>query len=256
MLKKILNVVVIAFAVLGVLFLILLFIPDDSDNTAEAVETEETIEETIEEEEETEEEAEEEITEDEKEEENAAEETEEATEETLENDSEEEDAVAEEEKEDDGNRVDVNIPDSEISDFKLTFRSTTLDNKKVTQDIFSDYDITAVFVWGTYCGSCISEMGEYASMYENLPDNVNLVGILLDVYDGIDSNVKDANDILDDAGAGFTNIRTSDDLYGLVSNVQYIPSSFFVDREGHIVGGLLEGAGYNETYKALKKYMD
>ena len=120
--------------------------------------------------------------------------------------------------------------------------------------IFSDYDITVVYVWATYCGPCKEQMDKYAAMYDELPDNVNLVGLMLDVYDGLDTNVQDANDIMNDAGASFTNIRASDDLYEVLSNIQYTPSSFFVDREGHIVGGLLAGAGCSDTKKELEKF--
>ena len=138
----------------------------------------------------------------------------------------------------------------------LKFRSTTLDNKVVTEDIFKDYDLTLVHVWGTYCGPCIAEMGDYAELYKNLPDNVNLVGLVCDVYDGIDINVDAAHEILDDAGAEFTNIATSDSNYDLVSSFRYVPSSFFVNREGRIVGTVLEGVHFEQTKKRLDSYLE
>ena len=154
-----------------------------------------------------------------------------------------------------GNVASVNIPESELSADTLKFKSLTLDNKEVTQDIFKDYDITIVHLWGTFCQPCIAEMGEYAKLYEDLPDNVNLIGIVSDVYDGIDNNVSKANEILDDAGAEFINLRTSDDLYDVVDNFQYVPSSFFVDSEGHIIGEVLDGAGVEDTKERLDGYL-
>ena len=149
----------------------------------------------------------------------------------------------------------VDIPVSEISDKKLKFTTKTLDGKKVDQDIFSGYDITLVHVWGTFCGPCIAEMDKYANFYENLPENVNLVGIICDVYDGIDNNVDDANEILSEAGAGFMNLRTSDSIYDVTEEIQVIPSSFFVDREGHIIGEMMMGQGYDATISRLKGYI-
>lgn len=151
--------------------------------------------------------------------------------------------------------VTVNIPDSALSANTIKFKTVSLDDKQVTQDIFSGYDLTIVHVWGTYCQPCISEMGDYAQLYKELPGNVNLIAIVCDVYDGIDNNVSSANRILSDAGAEFTNLRTSDDVYNIISGLQYIPSSFFVDSEGHLIGEMLNGASYSETVAKLNGYL-
>ena len=160
------------------------------------------------------------------------------------------------ETENKGNSVKINIPDSEISGKKIVFNSVTLENREIDQSIFSEYDITVVHVWGTFCGPCIAEMGGYAEFYNELPENVNLVAIVCDTYDGMDNNVQEAEKILNNAGAGFTNIRVSDDLYNTISSIQYVPTSFLVDREGHIIGHILEGAGINETRKYLNRYLE
>ena len=98
-------------------------------------------------------------------------------------------------------------------------------------------------------------MGDYARFYSKRPDNVNLIAIVCDVYDGIDSNVSAANDILGDAGAKFLNLRTSDDLYDLVGGFQYVPSSFFVDRDGHLIGEMMDGANFEMTMERLEGYI-
>ncbi|MBO4890452.1 MAG: redoxin domain-containing protein [Lachnospiraceae bacterium] len=151
--------------------------------------------------------------------------------------------------------VAVAIPASEISDNKLKFTTKTLDGKRVDQSIFADYDITLVHVWGTYCGPCISEMGKYAHYYDTIPDNVNIIGIVCDVYDGFDNNVDDANDILSDAGAGFMNLRTSDSVFDITQGIQVIPSSFFVDRDGNIIGEMMMGKHYDDTISRLNGYL-
>ena len=155
-----------------------------------------------------------------------------------------------------GNTVTVSIPASELSGVTIRFKTLTLDNAEITQDVFSDYDLTIVHVWGTYCQPCISEMGDYAQLYRELPDNVNLIAIVCDVYDGIDRNVSDAKSILSDAGAEFVNMRTSDDVYNLIADLQYIPSSFFVDRDGHLIGEMLNGASFSETVAQLNEYLE
>ena len=228
--EKIKKTIFIVLAVLGVLFIIIMLLPDDeeSDSPSDMQQTETVSD-------------------------SSPDESDEAI--IQGNSTETETQVENNETFGNGNVASVNIPESELSADTLKFKSLTLDNKEVTQDIFKDYDITIVHLWGTFCQPCIAEMGEYAKLYEDLPDNVNLIGIVSDVYDGIDNNVSKANEILDDAGAEFTNLRTSDDLYDVVDNFQYVPSSFFVDSEGHIIGEVLDGAGVEDTKERLDGYL-
>ena len=223
---KIKNVFIIALATLGVLFIIIMLIPDDDTDSAPAEESQQI-------------EAEAE-TADEKE----PEEVEPADE-----------VEPDEKPEDDGNTVTVSIPDSELSPDRLKFNTLTLDNKEVSEKIFADYDITIVHLWGTFCQPCIAEMGEYAELDKELPDNINLIAIVSDVYDGIDVNVSRAEEILSDNDADFKNLRTSDDLHGIVSQFQFVPSSFFVDSEGHVIGEIMDGASCSDTKERLAEYI-
>ena len=251
MLKKIRNVAIAVLAILGVLFVILMLLPDDEEGSGEAeyVAEEEAVSEDASAEE-TEQQAE--VESDEAAiQADAANGKDEATEVAVsDNDGEDSEANT-----DSGNTVTVNIPASEISDKTLKFKSLTLDNKAVTQDIFKDYDLTVVHMWGTYCMPCVKEMGDYAQFYKDLPDNINMVAIVVDVYDGIDNNLSSANNILGDAGAEFVNIRTSDSLYDLMKSIQYVPSSVIVDKEGHIVGQIMDGASFEQTRSKLNEYI-
>ena len=236
--NKVKTIIVTVLATLGVLFIILMLIPDDED---EAVAPEVSVAQEAQEpkdEQETDEVLEPQGT-------SEIQETPQSQEDTEETSSEDQNAGT----------VTVDIPASEISDKTLKFTTVTLDGKKVNQDIFSDYDITVVHVWGTFCAPCIAEMGQYARFYDNAPENVNLIGIVCDVYDGIDNNVDAAKDILGKNGAGFMNLRTSDSVYEITEDIQFIPSSFFVDRQGHIIGGIMMGQHYETTISRLNGYL-
>ena len=71
----------------------------------------------------------------------------------------------------------------------------------------------------------------------------------------ISGNTDDANEILSEAGAGFMNLRTSDSVYDVTEKIQYVPSSFFVDREGHIIGEIMMGQGFDATISRLNGYL-
>lgn len=137
----------------------------------------------------------------------------------------------------------------------ITFTTRSLDGEQVTQDIFSDYDITIVHIWGTFCGPCIREMPDYAKAYPELPDNVNLVAVVCDVYEDDSAGAVYAQQILDGAGAEFTNLCLDEELANIIYNIQYVPSSFFVDREGRMINSILDGADFNMTMSQLDSYL-
>ncbi len=258
MLKKIRNVAIAVLAILGVLFVILMLLPDDEEG-ADSDESQYAAEDSVTDD--SDEASDAEATGQQAPVEPAGETVADAgVAETGKDDATEaaeaDDAVeASEANVEGGNTVSVNIPASDISDNVLKFKTLTLDNKEVTQDIFADYDLTVVHMWGTYCMPCIKEMGDYAAFYKDLPDNINMIAIVVDVYDGIDNNVSSANKILGDAGAEFVNIRVSDSLYDLLKSIQYVPSSAIVDSNGHIVGQVMDGASFEETKSRLNGYL-
>lgn len=137
----------------------------------------------------------------------------------------------------------------------ITFSTRTLDGEQITQDIFSDYDVTIVHIWGTYCGPCITEMPDYAEAYPELPENVNLVAVVCDVYEDDAAGAAYAQQILDGAGAEFTNLCLDEELAYVIYNIQYVPSSFFVDREGRMIGSILDGADFNMTMDQLGRIL-
>ena len=261
--KKLLNVVLIVLAVFGVLFIILMFIPDDENEEETTVTVQEETSQSEEPQpaaqtadavsEEPAPDAEDQSEESAETSSDAADQPEEDADQSSDAENQSEEVV--EPTPDPGNTVQVNIPASELSGEQMRFKTLSLDDEQVTQDIFSGYDLTLVHMWGTYCGPCIKEMGEYAALYKELPDNVNLVGLIIDVYDGLDNNVSNAEKILNDAGAEFTNMRTSDGLNNVLEKISYVPSSFFVNREGQIVGEIMDGAGFDETKARLDSYL-
>ena len=137
----------------------------------------------------------------------------------------------------------------------IQFTTVDLNGTPVTGDIFGDADLTLVFVWATYCGPCISSIPDYEELYENLPDNVNLIGLVSDVYEGDAQGTQEANDIMDSSGAKFRSILLSDSVQPLLSNMQFTPSAFFVDRQGHMVGDFMDGGGFSDAVERLSELL-
>jgi len=122
------------------------------------------------------------------------------------------------------------------------FQTFNLEGQTVTEEIFAPYELTMVNVWGTYCQPCITEMpglGVLAQEYED--KGVQIVGIVVDVYsndqDVFMEKLATARSIIDYTQANYPHLLQSGDLVeNYLKNVQVIPTTFFVDSEGTIVG--------------------
>lgn len=136
------------------------------------------------------------------------------------------------------------------------FKTTTLDGKEFSQDDFKNYDITMVNFWATFCGACVDEMPEIAELYNTLPKNVNIVAICSDA----EGNEELAKNIVKESNISFTVLKNSKDLdNGILKNVMYVPMTIFVDKDGNIVGDIVDGAPENvkkEYTKSINKALE
>lgn len=145
---------------------------------------------------------------------------------------------------------------TEASEEKFpAFETTDTKGNKVTEKIFADKDITMVNVWGTFCGPCINEMPELQKIYESLPDNANLIGIVADVPEGMKDGVDNANYIEEQTGVKYTNLTLSDSLGGFARRFYAVPATIFVDKDGNIIGDLVMGANIDAYVENLQKVL-
>jgi thiol-disulfide isomerase/thioredoxin len=126
-----------------------------------------------------------------------------------------------------------------------SFSAPDIEGNTVTEAIFSDYDVTMVNIWTTWCGYCIMEMPDLQELYENLPENVNLVSICGDA----DTERELVAEILSEYGISFTVIEANDDINrSFMSDVQAYPTTVFLDSKGRPIGNPQLGIpGYGES---------
>lgn len=137
------------------------------------------------------------------------------------------------------------------------FSSEDLFGNQITNEIFTEAELTVVNVWGTFCGPCIEEMPELAAWSDEMPEGVQIVGIVGDIEGKEDTeHLELAKAIAEKAGVSFVNIIADDDLKELMKGVVGFPTTFFVDKDGNIVGEPVVGADV-EAYKAfVEEYMN
>ena len=126
-----------------------------------------------------------------------------------------------------------------------------------TEAMFQDYDLTMVNVFATWCSPCIAEIPYLEQLSQDMADRgVGVVGIVLDTADGkggVDADALDAAKTLAEElettypflipDAGLMN--------GLLTGIQSIPTTFFVDSEGNLTGYAYVGSRSLEDWTEI-----
>lgn len=136
------------------------------------------------------------------------------------------------------------------------FSTTDMDGNKVTNDIFADYDLTVVNFWATYCNPCIDELPELAEWKKELPNNVNLIGLLVDVDEKGDDQYKLAEKIIKETGADYQHLIATEEFDDMISNLVGVPTTFFVDSAGKIIGEPFAGADVDAYKQTVEDYLN
>ena len=126
----------------------------------------------------------------------------------------------------------------------------------VTDDIFPEYDITVINIWGTFCGPCIGELPELAEWNDSLPEHACIIGIVCDIQDEDDTEyINEALYLLDDAGADYINLIPNEGLYAILNSTEYVPTTIFVDSEGNQIGEAIVGADVEQYKDVVNDYL-
>ena len=140
-----------------------------------------------------------------------------------------------------------------------SFSSQDLEGNPISSELYSNNKITMINVWGTFCGPCIREMPELAKLSEdNLKAGVQIIGIPIDLTDAkgniIPSVRADADYIIKLTGVGYKNVvPTPDMLFGFLYDIQAVPTTIFVDKDGNMLGEPILGSrSYKDWQKIIK----
>ena len=136
------------------------------------------------------------------------------------------------------------------------FTTKDMDGNKVTNDIFAEYDLTVVNFWATYCNPCIDELPELAEWKKELPDNVNLIGLLVDIDEKGSEQYKLAEKIISQTGADYQHLIATEEFDDIISNLVGVPTTFFVDSTGKIIGEPFAGADVSAYKQTVEDYLN
>ena len=122
-----------------------------------------------------------------------------------------------------------------------------IDGKEFSGKDFSDYDLTMVNVFATWCSPCVQEIPDLAEIQKEMKGNgVNIVGVVTDTVDQTGENqeaLEKAKLIRERSKAEYPFlIPDKSNFNGRLSGIQAFPETFFVDKKGQIVGETYSGS--------------
>lgn len=137
------------------------------------------------------------------------------------------------------------------------FETTGIDGKTYTEKVFADYDLTLVNIFTTWCSPCVNEIPELEKVYEEMKEKgVGIVGVVLDSSDENgnpdDETVKKAGILQEKTKASYPFlIPDSTMMNGRLKGITAFPETFFVDKDGNIVGETYTGSHTEDEWKEI-----
>ena len=137
------------------------------------------------------------------------------------------------------------------------FETTGIDGKTYTEKVFSDYDLTLVNVFTTWCSPCVKEIPELQELYKEMKDKgVGVAGVVLDTTDEKGNQDEEAV-----KKAGILQKKTKAEypflipdttmMNGRLQGISAFPETFFVDKDGNIVGDTYTGSHTLDEWKEI-----
>lgn len=131
------------------------------------------------------------------------------------------------------------FPDAPAEFESVQFETTDLQGNAQSQSIFQENELTMVNIWATWCAPCIEEMPVLEQIYQE--GEIGVVGIVIESRE--EEVAQLALEITTQTGATFPILRVTEDMEeGFLSGISAMPTTFFVDAEGNVVGGLFIGS--------------
>ena len=140
-------------------------------------------------------------------------------------------------------------------DTKLSFRTTDLDGNAIdSAELFGRHEYTLLNIWASWCGPCKAELAELDALNQRLADlDCGVVGLLLDKTE--EGKPEKAKAIMAGEGANYLCILAPEGFEDIL-RVQSFPTSYFIDRNGTVVGNPIVGARPDEYEPHIRELLE
>lgn len=138
-----------------------------------------------------------------------------------------------------------------------SFSTTDVNGTSYTNDYFSQYDLTLVNAFTTWCSPCIGEMPDLEKFKQEMESRgIGMASFALDTVSGDGeentSAIELAQQLIKKVGLTFPILKPdAAALNGRLKGIDSFPESFFVDRNGNIVGDTYAGTRSFQEWKEI-----
>ena len=131
-----------------------------------------------------------------------------------------------------------------------------INGKEFSSKDFANYDLTMVNVFATWCTACIQEIPDLTEVQKEMQaKGVNIVGIVTDTVDDTGENreaLEKAKLIQEKTKANYSFLMPDKTNFnGRLNGIQALPETFFVDKNGQIVGETYSGSHNKKDWTAI-----
>ena len=152
---------------------------------------------------------------------------------------------------------------SDTSPFK-NFSGKDFDGNTVDGSLFSNNAVTVINFWFNGCKPCVAELSKLNELNDTIQSmGGEVIGINTETFDGNETAIKEASNILESQGAKYRNfsIDSDSDAGKYASDIMAFPTTILVDRNGNIVGdpmlgGIDDQANYDALMKQIQSVID
>ena len=128
--------------------------------------------------------------------------------------------------------------------------------KEFSSKDFANYDLTMVNVFATWCTACIQEIPDLVEVQKEMQaKGVNIIGIVTDIVDDTGENreaLEKAKLIQEKTKANYSFLMPDKTNFnGRLNGIQALPETFFVDKNGQIVGETYSGSHNKKDWTAI-----
>ena len=128
--------------------------------------------------------------------------------------------------------------------------------KEFSSKDFANYDLTMVNVFATWCTACIQEIPDLVEVQKEMQaKGVNIIGIVTDTVDDTGENqeaIEKAKLIQEKTKANYSFLMPEKTNFnGRLNGIQALPETFFVDKNGQIVGETYSGSHNKKDWTAI-----
>lgn len=149
---------------------------------------------------------------------------------------------------------------ADLSSMFQNLDTVDIKGEKVTKEIFADNKLTLVNIWATWCGPCVGEMPELEKLSKEYEGKgIAIKGLLaeVDMTDGklveglTDTERTTAEEILNGSNITYQQILISKAMKEQLGIIQGFPTTYFIDKDGNIVGKPFVGANSKDEWKKI-----